>query len=304
MEEHDDKIYIHLPAEPDLVKSESGDRRCVKGFAATQDIDRHKEELLLKGLDFADLADHGHINYDHQRVQIAGARMPIIIGWPTHVEMKLEKGLWVEGELINGDPMASELNRLANEMWELGIQLKKSGGNRSLAYSIEGGVVQRRGKKLVRTKANMVALTHKPVNPACTVEMFAKSLCCGRCSPDHPEYNPAHSCSNKAVEIEDGLPHLGQRLEKAADTAGYGALLKENLDRHLSKVLYGDGECDCYDRKTGRFYKSITGAFHHMTDCLGYGREDTHKFLRRLVRGSEKSADLAALAKTAGLLRQ
>jgi hypothetical protein len=296
-------VLFEMPVEFDLEKSESEGRRFVSGYATTEAPDIDGESLLLKGLDWQPLQERGFINYDHQKRVIAGGKMPIIIGWPTEVKM-LEKGLHVTGELMNGDPMASEQNRLANEMWELGIALKKSGGNRSLAYSIEGGVLERRGKKLVRTRATMVALTHKPVNPECSVEVFAKSFCCGKCSPDHDEYNPAHACGNKQVELVDGLPFLTKALEKAASTSNHGALLLENLDRGMSAAMYGDKDCGCFDRKTGAFHKSLTGAHEHLTKCLGHNSQDTFNFLRKIIVGSEKSADLAVLAKTAGLIRQ
>ncbi len=304
--QQDFEVLFEMPATLELKKSQDGQgRRCVRGLATSENEDLDGETLLKSGLDWQPLRDRGHINYDHQRRRIAGGVLPIIIGVPDEVVMKSE-GLWVEGTLFDGDPEESEINRLANEMWSMGQSLQKSG--RSLAYSIEGKVLLRRGKKLVKTQADMVALTYKPVNPSCTVELFAKSLCCGRCSPDHPQFNPAHKCGNKHepdTVFQDGLPFLAKALEvAAATTGGHGALLRENLDRGLTRVLYGDKDCGCFDRKNGRFHKGIVGAHGHMTGCLGYGRDDTFRVLKKIVRGAEKSADLAALAKQAGFIRQ
>jgi len=307
------EILFEMPVTFDLEKSEGG-KRGVKGYGSTEVEDKDEETAIMKGMDYRPLKEDGFINYDHQRAIIAGAKVPIIIGYPTDVVMKSE-GLWIEGELLNGDPMASQQNRLANEMWELGINLQKSGGIRRLAYSIEGQVTERRGKKLVKTVARAAALTHKPVNATCSVELFQKSFCCGKCSPEHPQYNPAHKCSsgNKQFLFADGLPHLMAALEKSLSTENSGPvsvprpspLIAENLDRGITSGLYGEEPCDKhYDPTTGRFYNGIAGAVEHMTDCLGYSNNESFRLLRRLLSGAEKSADLTALIKTAGLIKE
>jgi len=308
MEEQTDKdtFYLHIPVVELFEKSEGEGKegkRCVKGYASTEALDKDKEQVLQKGMDFEPLQKGGFINYDHKRKIIApGVTMPMIIGVPTLVEMR-SKGLWVEGELMKATPeemIISDQARLANEMWVLGTSLQKS-GQRSLAYSIEGGILERRGNKVARSVAKDVALTHKPVNAECSVEVFAKSLCCGKCSPDHPQYNPAHSCSNKKVEVPDGLPFLTKAMDNVMSTAAAGQLLKQNLDRGMSKVLYGDERDDCYNPDTGRFKDGLQGAVQHMTDHLGYGKHETIQFLRKLIEGAGKNADLSVLVKTAGL---
>lgn len=318
MEQFDDQeILFEMPVALELTKSgDEEPKRCVKGFGSTASEDKDLEKTIMHGMDYQPLKDDGFINYDHQRKILAnGVRVPMIIGFPTDVVMKSE-GLWIEGQLLSGDPMLSEQMRLANEMWELGIALKKAGGGRSLAYSIEGKVLEQRGNKLVKTVANAVALTHKPVNSDCTVEVFMKSkLCCGKCSPDHPDYNPAHKChsNNKQIQFTDGIPHLVSAMEKALATDNSGPittvrtspLIRENIDRGLTSVLYGDVDCDKhYDRATGRFFKGVSGAVEHMTDCLGYSRDESTRLLKRLLNGTYKSAELLALVQTAGFIRQ
>lgn len=315
----EEKFYLHIPVTDLLLKSEGEDkdgRRCVKGYASTGDIDQDGEQVIQKGIDFSYLKKNGFINYDHLGKCLncgshypgnscpncgAVGKQPLIIGVPTQVEMH-DRGLWLESELFkSGGSATSEQLRMANEMWEFGQALKKSGNGRSLAYSIEGGILERRGKKVVRSRANHAALTHKPVNTSCSVETFVKSLCCGRCSPHHPDYNPAHKCGNKHVDVT--LPELSQGLEKAASTATQGALMLQNLDRGISSVLYGDKDCGCYDSHTGRFHKGLNGAIDHMTKCLGKPKKDSITFLKHIIGGAGNSADLAALAVTAGLIR-
>ena len=298
----EDTFYIDMPVELELVKSQTtGDisRRCVKGFASTEALDQSGESVLQKGLDWAPLKATGFINYDHQKREIAGAQVPIIIGYPTDVIMK-SHGLWVEGELLNPGTTSCPELQLADYMWQLGMQLQKSGSDRRLAYSVEGGILERRGNKVVRAIARHVALTHKPVNTDCSVEVLAKSFCCGKCSPDHPGYNPAHVCGNKHVEVES-LPALEKAVDNAMSTDSAGALLKQNLDRGMTTVLYGDTPDDCYDASTGRFKDGLRGAHKHMTDHLGHGTNETTQFLRKLITGATKNADLAVLVKTAGI---
>lgn len=308
----DVEILFEMPVEIDLAKSEGEGKRCIAGYGTTEALDKDREQILLKGMDYGPLQQDGFVNYDHQRRIIGGVKVPMIIGIPTHVEMRLEKGLWIEAELLQGDPMSSEQMRLANEMWELGMALKKAGGGRRLSYSIEGHTLDRRGGKLVRTVARHVALTHKPVNPTCSVEVFAKSFCCGKCSPDHPQYNPAHKCGNKHHEFADGIPHLTVALEKAMSLSSGGAtttertsaLIRENIDRGLSTVLYGGNDCpDCFDPSTGRFKDGVAGALKHMVNCMGHGKENSYRLLKRLLQGAEKNPAIATLCKQAGFVR-
>lgn len=295
----EDTFYLDVPVTDLLEKSEGEDRkRCVRGYASTEDVDKDGETILQKGIDFSPLLADGYLNWDHQRRTINGAKFPIIIGVPTLAEIR-DRGLWVEGELFNGDPMASEQMRLANEVWQTGLALQKS-GRRSLAYSVEGHVTERRGKKIVKSIVRHVAVTEKPVNGAAKIEVLAKSFCCGRCSPEHPEYNPAHKCGNKTLDYR--LDELGPALEKALGLE-QGAILRENLDMGLTSVLYGDQDCAHFDRGTGRFENGMTGAFQHLTQCRGLSQEQAKEFLRRMVQAAQKSPWVEALVTRAGFVR-
>ena len=302
----ENEILFEMPATMFLAKSEGATegRRMIRGYASNETSDEDGEIVLQKGIDYEPFRKNGFINWDHQyRYPIPGCkdiRVPVIIGYPTQVLMK-SKGLWTEAELLNPDAGACEELRLANYAWELGTALQKSGSDRRLAYSVEGGIIARRGDKVVRSVVRAAALTWKPVNPTATVEMFQKSLCCGKCSPDHPAYNPAHSCSNKHVEVES-LAALEKSVEaNAMTTESASALLKQNLDRGMTTVLYGDRPDDCYDASTGRFHNGLTGAYKHMTDHLGHGHKETTQFLRKLIAAGAKNAGIAVLVKTAGL---
>lgn len=278
-------------AEIELVKSE-GQKRIVRGYASTASLDQQGEEILQHGLDFQPLLKSGFLNYDHQYQELAGARMPIIVGYPTSAERN-DRGWVVEGELLKSDdpnPTSQQI-KLANELWELGLALQKS-GRRALAYSVEGRVIERRGSKIVKAEVRHLAVTHKPVNSDCTIEVFAKSFCCGNCSPGHPNHKPGHVCDHgisKALATDNSAP--------AGES---GPLMLQNLDRGMAGLLYGTKKCGCYD-DSGRFQKGAAGALKHMTECLGNEQKSALKFLKGIVRGSAKRSDLAALVRMAGL---
>lgn len=280
MEKTADTIEL-FRAEVSFSKS-SGDRRIVRGYASTESLDQQGEEILQNGLDFAPLLKSGFLNYDHQYQEIAGGRMPIIVGYPTSA-VRDEKGWIVEGELLKSDDPrpTSEQMRLANELWEFGLALQKSGGARALAYSVEGSVLERRGSKIVRAAVKHLAVTHKPVNAECNIELFAKSFCCGNCNKG------GHRCSHG--------------IEKAMSTESAGPLMLENLHRGMGKHLYGHSKCTCYDSQTGLFAKGATGALEHMTKCLGHPHRTGMAFLTKLIKGSADHPDLAALVRRAGI---
>ena len=316
--EADDQILFELPIEMELRKSSSGDRRILRGYASTSAVDADGETILQNGIDFSPLMRSGYINYDHQSKCLscgqvsasprcscgtAGAKMPIIIGYPTMAEIR-EKGLWLESELLNSSDMGgvtSDQIRIADEMWALGMALKKSGGSRKLAYSVEGGVLERHGKKVRRSVVRHAALTHKPVNEEATVELFQKSICCGKCSPDHPLYIPGHSCGahgaaalQKAMSTETGTPTAN----------GNSPLMLQNLDPRMTSVLYGDGisvgTCDCCE-PGGRFKGGLIGAVEHLKKCKGISQDDSINFLRKIIHNAPNQLGLAALVKQAGL---
>ena len=304
MEQHDQKLF-ELPVELELRKSVSGNRRIVRGYASTENIDQDGEVILQKGIDFSPLLKSGYVNYDHQYQNIAGAKVPILIGVPKLAEFD-GKGWVVESELFkSGDGgISSNQIRLADEMWELGMALQKSDSGRRLAYSVEGGVVYRdpqNPKKIVKSVVRHVALTHKPVNEECTVDLFMKSLCCGRCSPDHPNHIPGHSCGSHGHDSieksEAAAPPSAMSTESAAP------LLKQNLDKGLTSALYGDVESDCYDPASGKFKDGLEGAVKHMTQHLGHSKANSVAFLRKLLAGAGKDANIAALVTQAGFVQ-
>jgi hypothetical protein len=285
--------FFQIPVSLELRKSQDGGtKRMVRGFASMEKMDQQGEIILQNGIDFGPLMKSGYLNYDHQKVtSISGVQMPTIVGYPTHVEMR-DHGLWVEGELLKSDDdnPQSEQVKMANELWELGLALAKSGGKRSLAYSVEGNVVERKGNKIVKSIVRHLAITHKPVLAEATIEVFMKSFCCGKCSPLHPLHIPGHTCGD----------HMHKSEGAAMSTTSAAPLMLQNLDRGMTNVLYGDTSCGCCDAN-GKFKKGMAGALVHMSECLGHDKAQSAAFMRGLIKGATKRPDIMALVKQSGI---
>jgi hypothetical protein len=311
--EADDQILFELPVELELRKSQgsSTPRRILRGYASTASRDRDGETVLQQGMDFSPLLKSGFINYDHQGKCLqcqtvsdrpvcpecgSKAKMPIVIGFPISAEIR-DSGWWLESELYNGagsDGTTSDQLRLADETWAIGMAMQKSGGSRSLSYSVEGGVLQRHGNKVVKSVVRHCAVTLKPVNEDANVELFMKSLCCGRCHKDHPLHTKGHSCGG----------HEADAIQKAMSTESAAPLTLQNLDRRMTSVLYGEGNsvgsCDCCE-PGGKFKGGITGAVEHLKKCQGLSQDQSIAFLRKIIHNAPQQPELSALVAKAGL---
>ena len=320
MEETDNQVLFELPVELELRKSAGGDRRIIRGYASTESMDQDGEVILQNGIDFSYLLKSGFLNYDHNAKCLKcgqvhdkgicpacgtkGSKMPLIIGYPISAEIR-DKGLWVEGELLKSTgETASEMTKLADEMWELGLAFQKSGGKRSLCYSVEGGVLKKEGNRITRSIVRHLAVTTKPVNPEATIEVLRKSLCCGRCNPSHPLYIPGHTCGAHAPISKEDVENMQKALGTDIGTAmanGNSPAMRENLDRSISGVLYGDGNCGCCP--DGKFTNGLQGAVEHLQKCQGYTKDQSIDFLRKVIRGAAHRPDLSALITQAGIVK-
>jgi len=321
--EEQNQVLFELPMEIEMKKSRGTGKRIVKGYASTEAMDQDGEVVLKNGIDFKPLLKSGFLNYDHQAKCLqcgtvspfskcpscgnVGARMPLIIGYPTvaHVD---SKGLWLEGEIITpSGETRSEQGRLADEMWELGMALQKSGGLRSLCYSVEGGVLQRHGKKVVKSVVRHCAITHKPVNQDATLQCFRKSMCCGRCHPTHPLYTAGHKCGSHDHPAEEAFAKALGTDTGTPMANGNGPMMRENLDRGFTTLLYGTDQlatpCGCYDPDTMAFKEGIPGAVEHLKKCRGASHQEAVDFLRKAVGMAGGRPDISATLKAAGIIR-
>ena len=157
----------------------SGQKRRIGGIASAETVDRQKELLLARGLDFSDFLKNGWFNDNHSK-DTAG-----IVGYPTDHnffrkgdvlpdgQIAQADGHWVEGYLLEGHPPADRI-------WQLGKALAKT--DRRLGFSVEGKIIKRGGLNkaganvVAKAKVRNVAVTNAPVNTAARMEILAKSL--------------------------------------------------------------------------------------------------------------------------------
>lgn len=134
--------------------ADPGKRRRIAGIISTEARDRQKEIIIQKGLDFEPFLTYGWLNDNHSKATDG------VVGYPEKVQ-QFQKGdvlpngkiadthcTWMEGYLIEGTSRADSI-------WELGQALSKSGGSRSLGFSIEGTILKRigPGKRVVAKAA-------------------------------------------------------------------------------------------------------------------------------------------------------
>ena len=156
-----------------------GRQRRIGGLLTTDSLDRQGETVVQKGLDFAPFLKHGWFNDNHSRDTDA------VVGYPDKDSLRFVKkgeslpdgraapanGHWAEGYLLDTDR--------SNRLWGLGQALAKSGDDRRLGFSIEGGVQRRLGedrKIVAKAVVNNVAITNCPVNTDAYMQTLAKSL--------------------------------------------------------------------------------------------------------------------------------
>lgn len=239
------KFYV----EADISKSEeNGGKRLIRGYASTPSEDRQGESLVQKGMDISDFVRCGWLNYDHDN--------SIILGYPTENTHIDDKGLWVEGELLKGVPMADNL-------WDLALAIKKSNAPRKLGFSVEGKVLERDGNTITKAKIYNCALTPNPVNTEATWEAVAKS------------FNPA----------ED----IGKSLEAGYATTpdtqvNGGAVRTESLDSDIKRLAENLENHDywnkvkCHLANGGSVSKSVMTVYLQLSK--GLSRSQAHEILR------------------------
>lgn len=192
-------IFVPIDIESSLRKSNEegeGNTWYVRGFASTPDLDLQGDIVQPSGIDIEYFKSSGWVNYEHQQ------DAKYAIGVPTdNCYIDFQKGLFVEAQLFKDNPFAQE-------MWKLANSIEKSGIDRKLGFSIEGGIRKRneRDNRIVEDLViRNVALTKNPANPKATWEMFMKSWTTGH------EINPEKQVDGAALRIEDlaqAITHL------------------------------------------------------------------------------------------------
>lgn len=189
----------------------------IAGIASTENLDRQGEVLVQKGLDFSDFLRHGWFNDDHK----AGT----VVGYPTGARFVKKgesiadgrpsphTGWYVEGYLLDTE-RGKELSEVAKSL---------EGTGRHLGFSVEGRILRRKGKKILKAKVTEVAVTKKPVN----ADTFLKVMDLAKALSGDEE---------------------GEEVEKTLTTANAAALIPESLESEKTvedgKKKRGDAEDD------------------------------------------------------------
>ena len=230
-------VRFSVPVDPEKLEKARGGAEVpgagkalcwIEGIASTEGTDLQNESVLQRGIDTRYFLKHGYFNNDHK----PGFKNKV--GEPT--EAKLTKtadglALWVKGFLYKDSPIAQEIEGLIR------AQQATPGSSRRVGFSIQGKVLRRDGKKIVKCWLQDVAVTPSPINPETWVDI-AKSFdseawlteappCtgCGWCSKAHTDNQraaaiPAPSRDTTDEEVEAGkalaaagLPLVPESLE-------------------------------------------------------------------------------------------
>ncbi len=136
------------------------------GYASTPDMDFQGEIIEPEGIDIDYFIRYGWINYEHKQ------DAQYQIGVPTeNCYVDIQKGLYVEARLIKD-------NQYAEQMWKLANDVKKSGINRNIGFSVEGKIESRDendSRIITGLMVKNVALTTHPANPNATWDVLMKS---------------------------------------------------------------------------------------------------------------------------------
>jgi hypothetical protein len=236
-----------LDHDEELVKGER--KRYLRGVASTEREDLHGEEVLLAGMDFAPYLKCGRLNYDH----LKGAQHQL--GKPIEAKLvpdagQLRKGLKGPGFYHVVEMYDTEPGRAA---WDL-VKSERDDPDRNFGFSVEGAILETRGRQLTKTRVDDVGLCPRPANTDTFAEFLQKSLIVD----EHPE-----------LELQN-LDN-GQYDKRSQALTGFP----------LEIVLWGDCQHNCYDEK-GRFRKGAQSALFHLVKCRGVDENDAFCFVSRL----------------------
>lgn len=145
---------------PETKKPADG-KRWIEGIASTEDMDLQDEIVKQHGIDFSYFLKHGFFNNDHK------PGFENKVGQPTECRVTA-KGLYVKGFLFQN-------HKEADSIWELILALEASGSNRKVGFSIQGKVLRRTGKTIIKCWIQDIAITAAPINTNTWLEVV-KSL--------------------------------------------------------------------------------------------------------------------------------
>lgn len=226
----------------------------VEGHAASDRIDQQGEKLILSGMDFKPFLKSGYINWDHS------GNPEDLIGEPREAKIIERSGspsiFYVRGMLYKHVPRAVAVwNHLqALEKGEASI-------TRKFGWSVQGGVLERRGNELIKSVVRHCALTHQPVNQ----DTFARCMAGLVKSLQGVALGPA------------GYPPIGQQVSDLRP------LIPQNLDATVTSLIYNPCSANCMD-KSGSFRNGYSGILNHLVLCKNVPVPEAKQFVMLMIK--------------------
>lgn len=218
-------IHTYLCTEVDIKKSynESGEgKRYIFGYASTPHVDEDGDIILQKYIDITPFVDRGYFNYEHR------LDPEFTIGYPYPDECRIDdQGLFVAGELF-----PPGISPVADQVWNLIVNIKKNNIPRKLYFSVEGKAYRYHSDPpgIIRGfKVYEVAITRRPANPHAVLNAMLKSVQVGGDSALYV-VNPH--------EMTSGISAL--RREIVDDTLRVVTYLLKNYDELLGELRKKD----------------------------------------------------------------
>ncbi len=243
-------LFVPVFRDEELIKGER--KRLIRGIAATESKDKHGEELILAGMDFAPYLKKGRLNYDH----LKGPQH--VLGKPLEAKIipnagAIRKGMSGEAFYHLCELYDTEPGRAA---WDL-LKSEEGDDDRQHGFSVEGAITETERNKLTKTRVDDVALTPQPANVETYAE-FAKSLSAG---------------AAQALELQNLDTGLAtERMNQAVN--GFDS---------LSDIIWGECNHNCYDEH-GRFRKGAKSAYFHLVKCRGTPEDEALLFVKNLAK--------------------
>jgi hypothetical protein len=239
-----DTFHFFVPCES-ISKADKDGKRWIQGIASTSHRDLQGEVVDQKGIDFSYFLTDGYINDDHKD----GPEHKV--GEATECKMT-PKGLFIKGFLYKG-------KERAEYWWEHINTLAANESKRKVGFSIQGKILRRQGRTILKCWLQDVAITASPVNTNTWAEI-CKSL-----SAQQWCLHPADTaCKGGCCVCPPGAKSLTDEVdeEKALSAGGMGAtLVPQSLEGNATLQTHKSIDRISYDEAIREIQKSRNYSF-------------------------------------------
>lgn len=258
--------------------------RFVQGYASTPAWDSDGESIVKSGLDIDYYNKQGWLNFMHQN------KPESIIGIPVYSKID-HVGFFTKGMLFKN-------NKMAEDLWNLALELKSMGNPRRLGFSIEGKVIARSAinkSKIVKAKVTNVAVTHIPVNTEATFEVVSKSFV-------PPAYDDVVGYIMKDLAFKKDLAAISNVGAMAGHSfgsnnyAGHEPLRTESLEGANSNEYKGKAVVGNNPNSEDELERRLTSAYHNA--------HKSHTDLVELLKAVHPQASDVLLEEIVGLVHK